>query len=110
MPGLDTLLQIPLQDGSQRIFVLIQFINILKRILHIIHILIRDNQHFLASRKTQTTNPLAGIRFIQNVDVRLGIFACDVVDIGYARQKILDNEIRFQFFFRRDNLIYRSSL
>lgn len=47
-------------------------------------VFVRDNQGFLIICQAKTANPFSNIALIQDIDVRLGVLICNLMDVHKA--------------------------
>ena len=67
--------------------------------LRLFFVFIWDNECFHIIGQAKAAYPLTGIGLIENVDMRLRILVCNIVQISDVTQQILNNKIRINLLY-----------
>ena len=67
-------------------------------------VFVRDNQGFLIICQAKTANPFSNIALIQDIDVRLGVLICNLMDVHKVCKQIFNNEKCLKFLLRCKNI------
>ena len=77
-----TQLHIAFQNFKQLLLILLDIIDILQRIFKLLLVLIWNKQCLDIICQPQAANPFATVRFVQDINIRLCVLICNVMDIS----------------------------